>query len=46
MVYWLNNIKSDNTFIADFKNLLIKYPNVDPAAMGFPRGWQNEPLWQ
>ena len=46
MVYWLNSIKSDNTFVADFKNLLAKYPNVDPFAMGFPRGWQNEALWQ
>ncbi len=29
----------------DFKALLTKYPTVDTAAMGFPRGWQQEPLW-
>ena len=46
MVYWLNSINQGNTFVHDFKQLLKKYPNVDPAAMGFTRGWENEPLWQ
>ena len=32
-------------FSRDFKALLTKYPTVDTAAMGFPRGWQQEPLW-
>ena len=44
--YWLNTINPANTFVKDIKALLAKYPVVDPAAMGFPRGWQNEPLWQ
>ena len=22
------------------------YPTVQPSMMGFPRGWENEPLWQ
>ena len=26
--------------------LLADYPAIDTAAMGFPRGWENEPLWQ
>lgn len=26
--------------------LLAEYPDIDTAAMGFPRGWENEPLWQ
>ena len=26
--------------------LLSAYPSIDTAAMGFPRGWENEPLWQ
>ena len=46
IAYWLNAIHPQNTFIKDIKNLLMKYPVVDPAAMGFPRGWQNEPLWK
>ena len=45
IAYWLNAIDQKNTFVADFKALLTKYPTVDTAAMGFPRGWQQEPLW-
>lgn len=45
IAYWLNAIEQKNTFVADFKALLTKYPTVDTAAMGFPRGWQQEPLW-
>lgn len=46
IAYWLNSINPTNTFTTDIKALLSKYPVVDPAAMGFPRGWQSEPLWQ
>ena len=34
----------------DLKNFLFKlfadYPNIDLRAMGFPQGWENEPLWR
>lgn len=46
IAYWLSAINSMSTFTTDIKALLQKYPIVDPAAMGFPKGWQNEPLWQ
>ena len=46
IAYWLNVVVPNNSFVKDFKSLLAKYPHVDPAAMGVPRGWQNEPLWQ
>lgn len=46
IAYWLNVIKPDNSFMQDLKALLVKYPNVDPAAMGFSRNWRSEPLWQ
>ncbi len=46
IAYWLNTINPINTFTNDIKTLLAKYPNVDPAAMGMPRRWQDEPLWQ
>ena len=36
--YWLNAINPANTFIGDIKALFSKYPVVDPAAMGFPKG--------
>lgn len=46
IAYWLNAIDTRNTFVADFKSLLAKYPTVDTAAMGFTRNWRQEPLWQ
>ena len=46
IVYWLNNIDPRNTFVAELKSLLSKFPTVNPAAMGFPQGWVNEPLWK
>ena len=27
-------------------NLLRTYPNTITRQMGFPRGWENEPLWR
>ena len=34
----------------DFKNKLLtlfgKFPQIDLKAMGFPTGWDREPLWQ
>ena len=46
MVYWLNAVQPSNTFIKDFKKLLATNPGVDIVAMGFPQGWENEPLWK
>ena len=46
ITYWLNSIHPKNTFVADFKALLAKYPCVPTSMMGFPDGWQNEPLWK
>ena len=46
VVYWLNSITPENTFIADFKQLLIKHPSVQTRLLGFPRSWEHEPLWR
>ena len=46
VAYWLNSITSDNTFIADFKQLLAKYPSVNTRLLGFPCNWEQEPLWR
>lgn len=46
IAYLLNVIAPGNTFAADLKALLARYPSVDPAAMGCPTGWEQEPLWQ
>ena len=46
LVYWLNSISADNTFVKDFKHLLNEHPTVNTRIMGFPIGWGNEPLWR
>lgn len=46
IAYWLQGIDPQNTFVADLKAMLMKYPTVTPSAMGFPQSWQDEPLWQ
>lgn len=46
ILYLLTSISEKNSVVADFKSLLAKYPNVYPGAMGFPSGWESEPLWQ
>ena len=28
------------------KMLLSDFPDVDPAAMGFPQKWEEEPVWK
>lgn len=46
VVYWLNSISMGNTFVADFKQLLSKYPSVRTRLLGFPHNWEQEPLWR
>ena len=46
MRYMLNIIAPENSFSQKLNALLIKYPNVDPSALGFKANWQNEPLWK
>ena len=44
--YFLNIISPHNDMKAKINALLANYPAIDTAAMGFPRGWEDEPLWQ
>jgi abortive infection bacteriophage resistance protein len=46
IAYWLNAIDDKNSFVSDFKSLLTKYPTINPALMGFPPSWSQEPLWK
>lgn len=46
MKYLLNTIKPDNNFTNRLNDLFIKYPNVDPNALGMKPNWQQEPLWK
>ena len=44
--YFLNIISPQNDMKAKLDALLANHPNIDTTAMGFPRGWENELLWQ
>ena len=46
VTYWLNSITTNNTFVADFKRLLVEHPSVNPHSLGFLRNWEQEPLWR
>ena len=46
IIYLLNTVKPKHRFKQKLNDLFEKYPNVDKRAMGFPAGWQSEPLWQ
>lgn len=46
MKYLLNRIQPENNFANKLNNLFIKYPNVDPNALGMKDIWQNEELWK
>ena len=43
--YFLNIISPSNDMKAKIDALLSSYPSIDINAMGFPRGWESEPLW-
>lgn len=43
--FFLNIISPQNDMKAKLDALLAAFPSIDIAAMGFPLGWQNEPLW-
>lgn len=46
VTYWLNSITTNNTFVANFKRLFVNHPSVTPYSLGFPRNWEQEPLWK
>ena len=46
LLYWVNNIHPDNSVKTEIFRLMEKYPLVDATAMGFPKNWQKEALWQ
>jgi len=46
MKYLLDVINPGNNFLDKFSDLLKKYPNIDPNALGMKLGWELEPLWK
>lgn len=45
ILYLLNTINPKHTFKNKLYDLLEKYPMIDVHAMGFPTGWEDEPIW-
>lgn len=45
LAYLQNNIHPNNNFAQQLKSLIGAYPTIDLRAMGFPWGWEGEPLW-
>ncbi|HMI08320.1 MAG TPA: Abi family protein [Flavobacterium sp.] len=45
VIYLLNTINPKHTTKFRLHMLLKRYPVVDVKAMGFPDGWEKEPLW-
>ncbi|TCK99591.1 abortive infection bacteriophage resistance protein [Roseivirga ehrenbergii] len=46
MKYMLNVIQPNNRFTERLALLMSEYRSVDPNALGFKVGWEEEPLWR
>lgn len=44
--YFLDIISPNNDMLDKINDLFGKFLEIDLAALGFPVGWENEPLWQ
>ncbi|MCF0219000.1 MAG: Abi family protein [Muribaculaceae bacterium] len=44
--YFLDIISPDNDMSAKLHRLFVDFPEIDLSAMGFPKGWEKEPLWK
>lgn len=43
--YFLNTISPNNNMSAKAIQLFKSFPGIDIQAIGFPNGWETEPLW-
>lgn len=46
VIYLMNTINPKHTLQLKFKAILQNHPTIDPRAMGFPIGWESEPIWK
>ena len=46
IVYLLNAIDPHNAFANNIQKLMKDYPSIDATALGFPKRWEQEPLWR
>lgn len=45
LIYMRKVVNPKTSFARKIKKLLLDFPDIDPSRMGFPAGWENEPLW-
>ncbi len=43
--YFLDVISPNNDLLAKLRWLFVDFPEIDLNALGFPKGWEMEPLW-
>lgn len=46
LIYFLRVVNHSDTFINKLHDLINNYPMIDLAAMGFPKNWKEEELFQ
>lgn len=44
--YFLDTISPNNDMCEKLKRLFACFPEIDKRALGFPVGWESEPIWQ
>ncbi len=44
--YFLDVISPNNDMLDKLHGLFADYPEIDLKALGFPQGWEHEPLWR
>lgn len=44
--YFLDTISPNSDLLAKLRWLFVEFPEIDLRAMGFPNGWELEPLWR
>lgn len=44
--YLLDVVSPGNDMLAKMRWLMVNFPEIDLRAMGFPQGWETEPLWR
>jgi abortive infection bacteriophage resistance protein len=44
--YFLDIISPNNDMLTKMRWLFVDFPEIDLNALGFPKGWEMEPLWK
>lgn len=44
--YFVDLVEPGNDMLAKLRWLMVDFPEIDLRAMGFPEGWELEPLWR